>query len=63
MPRDHNPGYEYFVVGTYTLLESGDQPTEDGEENETREEEVRQQPKPQEKIGGLNLFKIDHDKV
>jgi hypothetical protein len=63
VPRDHNPGCEYFIVGTYILLESGNQATSDNEENEFREEDIQQQPKSQEKIGGLKLFKLDNDKV
>jgi hypothetical protein len=63
VPRDHNPGYEYFIVGTYTLLESGNQTTSDDGEDESREEDVQQHLKSQEKIGGLKLFKLDNGKV
>jgi diphthamide biosynthesis protein 7 len=63
VPRDHNPGLEYFVVGTYTLLSSDNQAGDYNEEVEQSEEQAPRPTKSQEKSGGLKLFRIDHDKV
>jgi diphthine methyl ester acylhydrolase len=60
--RSHNPGFEYFIVGTYTLLASGDQSSEVGQDD-APDQQAQQPTKPQEKIGGLKLFRIDHGKV
>lgn len=63
VPRNHNPGFEYFIVGTYTLLASGDEGSEHVEQEDLTEDLAQQPSKSQEKEGGLKLFKIEHDKV
>lgn len=50
VPRNHNPNNAYFVVGTYILLSSEDRASGSGDQ-------------AQEKVGGLKLFRIDHDKM
>ena len=62
VPRNHNPGFEYFIVGTYTLLASGNQSSE-VDQDDPPDQEAQQSSKPQEKSGGLKLFRIDHGKV
>lgn len=63
VPRNHNPGFQYFIVGTYTLLASGNQISEDDEQGHPTSDQSQQTSQPQEKVGGLKLFRIDHDKV
>ena len=64
IPRDHNPGYEYFIVGTYTLLAGENETSEENKQDEPQNQEAEvQSTKPQEKVGSLKLFRIDDDKV
>lgn len=66
VPQNYNPGLEYFVVGTYTLLQSDTKLGEDEDlvdQDSAQGQEDQRSTKPQEKIGGLKLFKIDQDNV
>jgi diphthamide biosynthesis protein 7 len=63
VPRKHNPGFEYFIVGTYTLLAGESQPTETETQDDPPDQDGQTPKKPQEKVGGLKLFRIDNGVV
>lgn len=60
VPRKHNPGFGYFIVGTYTLLASESQTTDTENRDDSLDDNVQVPKKPQEKVGGLKLFRIDN---
>jgi diphthamide biosynthesis protein 7 len=57
--------YEYFVVGTYHLQTNSveESATEKEEEGDGDEDTVFRQPKPQERDGSLNLFRIQDENL
>jgi diphthine methyl ester acylhydrolase len=63
VPREHNPRSEYFIVGTYTLLSSGNHASEKNKQELQGEEAEIGSATPQDKVGSLKLFKIDHDNL
>lgn len=64
IPRKHNPGYEYFIVGTYTLLPGENETNEENKQDEPQDQEAgSQSTKPQEKVGSLKLFRINDNRV
>jgi hypothetical protein len=57
--------YEYFVVGTYHLQTTSGEglTTEKEEEGNEDEDKILHPPKPQERDGSLNLFRIQNENL
>jgi hypothetical protein len=63
VPREHNLHSEYFIVGTYTLLSGGNHASKENKQEIQSEEAEIGSATPQDKVGSLKLFKIDHDNL
>lgn len=63
VPRKHNPGLKYFIVGTYTLLASENQTVETKNQEDPSEQDIQPARKHQEKVGSLKLFRVDNGSV